>query len=239
MAGDWLKMRTRLAEEKAVMTICDLTGLDPFAVVGRLHAIWSWAGEHTTNGEVRDVTLKTVDRVTRCENFANAMIAAKWLEQDENGTIRFPRWKRHNAKAAKQRALASERQARKRAKSHAQKRDAQRDNSVTSHAPREEKRREEITTSTNVEVGAHAPRKRKVFSKPTLDEVTAYCAERGGVVDPAKWYSHYEANGWKVGKNPMVDWKAAVRTWEPEAKPAVPSRYVHPDSEEAKEWSPW
>ena len=26
--------------------------------------------------------------------------------------------------------------------------------------------------------------------------------------------NYYESNGWKVGKNPMKDWKAAVRTWE-------------------------
>ena len=52
------------------------------------------------------------------------------------------------------------------------------------------------------------------FVKPTLEEVTAYCTERGKGVDPQKWYDYYSANGWKVGKNPMKDWKAAVRTWE-------------------------
>lgn len=52
------------------------------------------------------------------------------------------------------------------------------------------------------------------FTKPTLEEVTAYCLERGKGVDPNKWYNHYSANGWMVGKNPMKDWKAAVRTWE-------------------------
>ncbi len=52
------------------------------------------------------------------------------------------------------------------------------------------------------------------FVKPTLEEVTAYCLERGKGVDPQKWYNHYSANGWMVGKNPMKDWKAAVRTWE-------------------------
>ena len=52
------------------------------------------------------------------------------------------------------------------------------------------------------------------FVKPTLEEVTAYCLERGKGVDPQKWYDYYSANGWKVGKNPMKDWKAAVRTWE-------------------------
>jgi hypothetical protein len=53
------------------------------------------------------------------------------------------------------------------------------------------------------------------FKKPTMDEVSGYCQERGNGLDPAKWLAHYEANGWKVGKNPMRDWRAAVRTWEP------------------------
>lgn len=52
------------------------------------------------------------------------------------------------------------------------------------------------------------------FVKPTLEEVKAYCLERGKGVDAQKWYDYYSANGWKVGKNPMKDWKAAVRTWE-------------------------
>ena len=52
------------------------------------------------------------------------------------------------------------------------------------------------------------------FSKPTIDDVKAYCQERGNNVDAEKWFNYYESNGWKVGKNPMKDWKAAVRTWE-------------------------
>ena len=52
------------------------------------------------------------------------------------------------------------------------------------------------------------------FVPPTLEEVRAYCQERNNNVDPEKWYAHYEAVGWKVGKNPMRNWKAAVRTWE-------------------------
>lgn len=64
-----------------------------------------------------------------------------------------------------------------------------------------------------------------VFIKPTLQEVQSYCQERRNSVNPEKWLNHYESNGWKVGKNPMKDWKAAVRTWEnsefsnPEQKP--------------------
>lgn len=52
------------------------------------------------------------------------------------------------------------------------------------------------------------------FVPPSLEEVQAYCKERNKGVNAEKWYNHYSAVGWKVGKNPMKDWKAAVRTWE-------------------------
>lgn len=52
------------------------------------------------------------------------------------------------------------------------------------------------------------------FTQPTLEEVQAYCVERGNSVDPQRFVDYYSSNGWKVGKNPMKDWKAAVRTWE-------------------------
>lgn len=57
-------------------------------------------------------------------------------------------------------------------------------------------------------------RKRAVFVKPTLEEVRAYCSERQNRVDPETWLAYYEANGWRVGRNPMKDWKSAIITWE-------------------------
>lgn len=65
------------------------------------------------------------------------------------------------------------------------------------------------------------------FAPPTVEEVNAYCQERGNRVDAAHFVDYYTANGWRVGKNPMKDWKAAVRTWEKKAddsaKPQKPS----------------
>lgn len=52
------------------------------------------------------------------------------------------------------------------------------------------------------------------FIPPTVEEVRAYCLERGNNVDPEKFIAYYTSNGWKVGKNPMKDWRAAVITWE-------------------------
>ena len=60
---------------------------------------------------------------------------------------------------------------------------------------------------------AHA-REAKTFRKPTADEVAEYCKARGNSIDPQGFVDHYESNGWLVGRNPMKDWKAAVRTWE-------------------------
>ena len=51
------------------------------------------------------------------------------------------------------------------------------------------------------------------FTPPAVEEVEAYCRERGSRVDARRWHDYYEANGWHVGKNPMRDWRAAVRTW--------------------------
>lgn len=59
----------------------------------------------------------------------------------------------------------------------------------------------------------HSP-KRKTFTKPTIDEIQDYCIERNNNVNAEQFFDHYESNGWKVGKNSMKDWKAAVRTWE-------------------------
>ena len=54
----------------------------------------------------------------------------------------------------------------------------------------------------------------KRFVKPTVEEIKAYCQERNNNIDADQFFNYYEGNGWKVGKNPMKDWKAVVRTWE-------------------------
>lgn len=56
--------------------------------------------------------------------------------------------------------------------------------------------------------------KAKRFTPPTLEEVAAYCNERGNNIDPQHFIDYYTSNGWLVGKNKMKDWRAAVRTWE-------------------------
>lgn len=52
------------------------------------------------------------------------------------------------------------------------------------------------------------------FVKPSVDDVAQFCRERGNAVDAEAFVAFYESNGWKVGRNPMRDWRQAVITWE-------------------------
>ena len=60
----------------------------------------------------------------------------------------------------------------------------------------------------------------KRFAPPTRDEVSAYALEYAeekrldpGGFDAERFVDYYTANGWKVGRNAMRDWRATVRDW--------------------------
>lgn len=72
----------------------------------------------------------------------------------------------------------------------------------------------EIEKEKELEKEIEKKSKAKRFTPPTLEEVQAYCIERGNNVDPQHFIDYYTSNGWKVGKNTMKNWQAAVRTWE-------------------------
>lgn len=58
------------------------------------------------------------------------------------------------------------------------------------------------------------PKSTAKFIPPTLEEVSEYVLEKQYHFNPEQFISFYQSNGWKVGKNPMKDWKAALCTWE-------------------------
>lgn len=66
----------------------------------------------------------------------------------------------------------------------------------------------------------------KRFVKPTVEEISTYCLEKNYSFSPQAFYDHYESNGWKVGKTPMKNWKAACSTWQ---------RRVHEFKQETKQ----
>ena len=54
----------------------------------------------------------------------------------------------------------------------------------------------------------------KRFKAPTAEQAKEYFSEKGYMESEAeRFVDHFTANGWKVGKSPMKDWKAAARNW--------------------------
>jgi hypothetical protein len=56
--------------------------------------------------------------------------------------------------------------------------------------------------------------KESKFKKPTIEEISLYMEEQGMNNIAERFYNHYEAKGWMIGKNKMKDWRASVRTWK-------------------------
>ena len=64
------------------------------------------------------------------------------------------------------------------------------------------------------------------FAPPALQELTDYCLERKNGISPQGFIDFYESKGWFIGRNKMVSWKAAVRTWEKRDKEAEGKKQI-------------
>lgn len=84
------------------------------------------------------------------------------------------------------------------------------------------------TYESNTDVLNTESKKRKRFTPPTVDDVRQYCYERGNNIDAEAFVDYYTARGWKYGQGrPVVDWRAAVRTWEKREKKDEPKGFVY------------
>lgn len=112
MAGDWIKMRVDLADDPAVVFIARKLGIeDRDVIVGKLHALWSWATGHLADGNAVGVTQEFIDALVHVTGFAKAMADVRpnpWLIIRKSGVV-FPRWEEHLSQGAKQRVLTQRR----------------------------------------------------------------------------------------------------------------------------------
>lgn len=69
--------------------------------------------------------------------------------------------------------------------------------------------------------------KKEGFKKPSPAEVHDYVTAQGYSWDSSSFYDYYESNGWKVGKNTMKDWRAAVRNWNRQEQAKAQQYGVH------------
>lgn len=150
MAGDWIKMRANLDTHPKVVTLASTLDTSELHVIGMLWKVWTWADQHSLDGNAVSVTESFLDRMTSATGFAVALRKVGWLD-GRDGSLSFPRFAEHNGQTAKTREETNARVARHRA---TKKRECNGE-SVTKTVTREEKRREEkIETSTCLGSGA-------------------------------------------------------------------------------------
>lgn len=76
-----------------------------------------------------------------------------------------------------------------------------------------ENEKENEKEKTDEDTLADKPPARSRFSPPSEEDVLEYITRMGYSLDAGQFMDYYTSNGWRVGRNPMKDWKAAVRTW--------------------------
>lgn len=90
-----------------------------------------------------------------------------------------------------------------------------------------------IPNQSNTNQSKSNQRGRAAFKPPSPTEVAEYANEKGIDIDSEYFCDFYQSKGWKVGKDTMKDWKAAVRTWarrdNPKPKPKGGGKYAKYD----------
>lgn len=102
MAGDWIKMRDNLWDDPRVAKIVDLTDSSEAAVVGALYWLWATADQHTYDGIMPGLTLRSINRKTGVAGFSEALCEIGWLEDHPQGA-RIIDFDKHNGSSAKKR----------------------------------------------------------------------------------------------------------------------------------------
>ena len=188
MAGDWIKMRSNLWDDPRISWIVDSTDCSEAAAIGGLYWLWVAADQHSSDGVMHGMSLRTVDRKTGISGFSAALVSAGWLEEHPDG-IKLARFEEHNGASAKMRAQTAKRVATCKGNAKVTQSAlpnewdsvtralAKEDQSVTSALPREEKRREEETTTPIPPIGGLPSKKR--IAAISFPAFIAECKESG------------------------------------------------------------
>lgn len=143
----WNPIRHNIFDDTAVAGISISTGLDEFAVVGRLTWFWALAAQQSADGYLPNITSVWLDCRLKSEGFAEAMQRAGWLVIEDGG-IRIPSFDVWLNNAAKKRL------------SEARKKQRQRDKCPENVPEGKDKERDKIGTNVPSEIRQNGDAKR-------------------------------------------------------------------------------
>lgn len=108
MAGDWIKMRGNLWSDPRISRLCDLTDQGEAAIIGGLYWLWATADQHSEDGIMAGLSLRSIDRNTGIKGFGEALCSIGWIADHPEG-IRIVRFDEHNGSSAKKRCQTAKR----------------------------------------------------------------------------------------------------------------------------------
>jgi hypothetical protein len=204
MAGDWLEWCKGLVRKVEVLKIAARLNIRPTDAAGTLMVLMEWVDENVREFDEHGnahVTLSALpssalDVTAGTPGFISAMKEVGWIEE-KDGELTFIHVGRHNGQTAKDRALT-----RRRVSKHRAKEGVKRIGNANG-----------VTTSSLLLSDSEKGSLRG--NRPSVEEWIEACLTKypdWTDADAEAAWNHYEANGWRIGKNPVKRWKACIVT---------------------------
>jgi hypothetical protein len=187
----WIEYHTALRDHWKIKRLAIILGIEYPHALGIVSCLWLWVAEYSPKGDIERFSDEEIRDAARCnmQKFSKDTLKKCELINDRG---KINDWNKHGLKL-----LVSNR---KRVKEY---RERLRNSNVT-----------DMPTNLTNHTLPDQPKQTNINIPPTIEEVINYCKERNKSVDPNKFYNHYQAKGWLIGRSKIKDWKAAVRTWE-------------------------
>lgn len=193
-----------------------------------LQRLWSWAAVNRSKGILRGMDRQSVALAAKCSiEVVGFLIEIKFIDESPTGKLKLHNWKKHQGYVFHSEERST--QAKKAAKARYAV-----DKKIKSTPPHKKQlvdnppeTQENGTCSEHAGSNAPSPDpvpspdpdpdpkrlKSKPFVPPALEEVEVRIEEKNYSVDAEAFIAFYESNGWKVGRNKMKSWRAALVTW--------------------------
>lgn len=222
----WLQVHQELGRHPKTKRLAKALNVSIPTALGHLLLLWWWALDYAQDGDLSKFSDEEITEATGWQEadasaLVNALCCSGFIDDLGSGKYAIHDWDNYAGSLMErrdtQREQARIRQQRRREAVKASliapvTRDVTLD--VTHcHDPRVEKSRVENSREEKKEKDPHADKPRR-FTAPSVAEIAAYCVERKNNINAQRFFDFYESKGWRVGNQPMKNWKAAVRTWE-------------------------
>ena len=160
-----------------------------------------------TDGQLASIFHLTIDQWMECKELLSCHPGGEEenrITVSDGNVIEIINWSSYQSEYSRQRSYRDKLQDKVTRESNSQR-----------CGEKEKEKEKENRSKDQKQDRVNSRRKPARFTVPTVDQVREYCESRGNNVNPEKFHAFYTSNGWKVGKNPMKNWKAAiVSTWE-------------------------